>query len=67
MPMNHDFIREMSRRTFLGRGAAGLGMVALNSLLTPRRCAAGHRGRLPVRSGPWGHRRMPRSGCGGWR
>ena len=39
--MNHDFIREMSRRTFLGRGAAGLGMVALNSLLNPRLAAAG--------------------------
>ena len=34
--MNRDFVREMSRRTFLGRGAAGLGMVALNSLLNPR-------------------------------
>jgi hypothetical protein len=34
--MNHDFVREMSRRTFLGRGAAGLGLVALNSLLSPR-------------------------------
>src|SRR5436190_12046055 len=39
--MNHDFIREMSRRTFLGRGAAGLGMVALNSLLNPRLSIAG--------------------------
>jgi len=39
--MNRDFVREMSRRTFLGRGAAGLGMVALNSLLNPRLSAAG--------------------------
>src|SRR5262249_54467931 len=39
--MNRDFLREMSRRTFLGRGAAGLGMVALNSLLGPRLAAAG--------------------------
>ena len=31
--MNEDFVREISRRTFLGRGAAGLGLVALNSLL----------------------------------
>jgi hypothetical protein len=30
----------MSRRTFLGRGAAGLGVVALNSLLGPRLMAA---------------------------
>ena len=34
--MNENFVREMSRRTFLGRGAAGLGVVALNSLLGPR-------------------------------
>jgi len=27
---------EMNRRTFLGRGAAGLGLAALNSLLAPR-------------------------------
>jgi hypothetical protein len=39
--MNRDFVREMSRRTFLGRGAAGLGMVALNSLLNPRLSVAG--------------------------
>src|SRR6266849_5033056 len=39
--MNRDFVREMSRRTFLGRGAAGLGVVALNSLLNPRLSAAG--------------------------
>ena len=39
--MNRDFVREMSRRTFLGRGAAGLGMVALNSLLNPRLAIAG--------------------------
>ena len=34
--MHDTFIREMSRRAFLGRGAAGLGVVALNSLLGPR-------------------------------
>jgi hypothetical protein len=34
------FVREMSRRTFLGRGAAGLGIVALNSLIGPRLAAA---------------------------
>src|SRR6266849_10394812 len=39
--MNRDFVREMSRRTFLGRGAAGLGVVALNSLLNPRLSGAG--------------------------
>jgi hypothetical protein len=38
--MNDTFIREISRRTFLGRGAAGLGVVALNSLLGPRLFAA---------------------------
>jgi hypothetical protein len=38
--MNETMIREMSRRTFLGRGAAGLGLVALNSLLRPRLLAA---------------------------
>jgi hypothetical protein len=39
--MNRDyFVREMSRRTFLGRGAAGLGLVALSSLLNPRTGAA---------------------------
>ena len=34
--MNENFVRDISRRTFLGRGAAGLGVVALNSLLGPR-------------------------------
>jgi len=38
--MNEVFVREMSRRTFLGSGAAGLGVVALNSLLGPRLMAA---------------------------
>jgi hypothetical protein len=33
-------MRELSRRTFLGRGAAGLGLVALNSLLHPDVAAA---------------------------
>jgi len=37
---NDAFIREMSRRTFLGRGAAGLGIIALNSLVGPRLSAA---------------------------
>lgn len=37
--MYENFVREMSRRAFLGRGAAGLGVVALNSLLGPRVCA----------------------------
>jgi hypothetical protein len=40
-PARQLFVREMSRRTFLGRGAAGLGLVALNSLLGPRLYAAG--------------------------
>src|SRR5580765_4027719 len=39
--MNDAFVPEMSRRTFLGRGAAGLGVVALNSLLGPRLFAQG--------------------------
>ena len=34
--MYRDGVNELNRRTFLGRGAAGLGLVALNSLLTPR-------------------------------
>src|SRR5262249_858269 len=34
------FVREMSRRTFLARGAAGLGLAALNSLIGPRASAA---------------------------
>jgi len=38
--MNEVFVREMNRRTFLGRGAAGLGVVALNSLLGSRLMAA---------------------------
>ncbi len=38
--MDERFVREMSRRTFLGRGAAGLGVVALNALLGPRLSAA---------------------------
>jgi hypothetical protein len=44
--MNEVFVREMSRRTFLGRGAAGLGVVALNSLLGPRLMAAAQAARL---------------------
>jgi Protein of unknown function (DUF1501) len=38
--MDERFVREMSRRTFLGRGAAGLGLVALNALLGPRLSAS---------------------------
>ena len=34
--MNHTLVREISRRAFLGRGAAGLGIVALNALVGPR-------------------------------
>ena len=34
--MNEFDLRNINRRAFLGRGAAGLGMVALNSLLQPR-------------------------------
>ncbi len=36
--------REICRRTFIGRGAAGLGLMALNSLLNNRAFAAGTRG-----------------------
>ena len=36
MPPDRTFL---NRRTFLGRGAAGLGLVALNSLLGPRSAA----------------------------
>jgi len=43
------FVREMSRRTFLGRGAAGLGIVALNSLLGPRLAAAAQTASLASR------------------
>src|SRR5260370_30151784 len=38
--MNKESVRAMSRRTFLGRGSAGLGRVALNSLLARRLSAA---------------------------
>src|SRR5437879_4878230 len=38
--MNNDFAQHINRRTFLGRGAAGLGLVALNSLINPRLLAA---------------------------
>src|SRR5216110_3935276 len=38
--MDEHFVRDMNRRTFLGRGAAGLGVAALNSLLGPRAFAA---------------------------
>src|SRR6266508_651890 len=36
----NQLAREISRRAFLGRGGAGLGLVALNSLLHPRLAAA---------------------------
>jgi len=45
--MDERFVREMSRRTFLGRGAAGLGLVALNALLGPRLSASAQ---APARS-----------------
>lgn len=35
-----DFLTRQNRRTFLGRGAAGLGLAALNTLLNPRLMAA---------------------------
>jgi len=35
-----SFMRDVHRRTFLGRGIAGLGVLALNSLLNPRLFAA---------------------------
>src|SRR5207249_12228215 len=38
--MKDAFIREISRRTFLGRGAAGLGVVALKALVRLRLSAA---------------------------
>jgi Protein of unknown function (DUF1501) len=37
-------IGQTNRRTFLGRGAAGLGLAALNSLLSPRLFAAPQKG-----------------------
>jgi hypothetical protein len=40
MHPNHQRVREISRRAFLGRGAAGLGVVALNALIGPRLSAA---------------------------
>jgi len=44
MAMSQDFVREMNRRTFLARGTAGLGLVALNSLVGPRGSAAAQAG-----------------------
>jgi hypothetical protein len=38
--MNNDLVQDINRRAFLGRGAAGLGLVALNSLINPRLLAA---------------------------
>jgi hypothetical protein len=35
-----EIARDVNRRTFLGRGAAGIGIAALNSLLNPRLFAA---------------------------
>jgi len=37
---NNDFAQHINRRTFLGRGAAGPGLVALNTLINPRLLAA---------------------------
>jgi len=44
--MDQRSVWEMNRRTFLGGGAAGLGVAALNSLLTPRLLAAAQAGSL---------------------
>src|SRR6266511_6149437 len=38
--MDELLVRDLSRRTFLGRGAAGLGVIALQSLLGPRLVSA---------------------------
>jgi hypothetical protein len=38
--MNNNVVQDINRRAFLGRGAAGLGLVALNSLINPRLLAA---------------------------
>ncbi len=38
--MTNNFLNDINRRAFLGRGAAGLGLVALNSLINPRLLAA---------------------------
>src|SRR5712692_7622575 len=45
----NPFITDIHRRTFLGRGIAGLGLVALNSLLDPR-LFAGATDSQPARS-----------------
>jgi hypothetical protein len=47
--MNEKFVREMNRRAFLGRGAAGLGVVALNSLMGPRVFANAQAPAIPSR------------------
>ena len=47
--MPDAFITDIHRRTFLGRGIAGLGLVALNSLLDPR-LFAGATDSQPARS-----------------
>ena len=38
--MINNLLNDINRRAFLGRGAAGLGLVALNSLINPRLLAA---------------------------
>src|ERR1700694_5043666 len=36
MPPDDQYILDMQRRTFLGRGIAGLGILGLNALLNPK-------------------------------
>ncbi|MBI4903237.1 MAG: DUF1501 domain-containing protein [Acidobacteria bacterium] len=43
--MTNEIIRDIKRRSFLGRGAAGLGLIALNSLLKAAEPKAGDRWR----------------------
>ena len=50
--MNNDFVLDINRRAFLGRGAAGLGLVALNSLINPRLLAAAQAVSAPSKGGP---------------
>src|SRR5260370_8391360 len=43
-----EIARDVNRRTFLGRGAAGIGIAALNYLLNPRLFAAAAQSRGAV-------------------
>jgi hypothetical protein len=45
MKPRDEFVLDMHRRTFLGRGMAGLGLLGLNSLLNPRLFAQGTPGK----------------------